>query len=265
MAEIARIGKYEVESCLGGNMCQVCQARDVKLGRRVAIKLLPRDAGTDRRERLLAEARIFSNLRHPNLIHVYDFGEEDGRLYLVMDLLDGCTLREAMQRENIAQRRIIEIARQVASALSYVHSRNIVHRDVKPDNIFVTCAGEVKLIDFGVAKFGELQVTGAGFTLGTPYYMAPEQVRGERITPLVDVYAFGITLYELLTRVRPVNGTTVDQIFDEILNRPLDPSPLAANNVPAPLAQLVQRCTAKSPGERPQSFSEIEQCLSAQY
>jgi len=255
MKDPKRIGKYTIEGRLGGHMCQVYRARDSKLGRKVAIKVLRAEADGEQRERLLAEARVSSGLRHENLIEVYDFGEEDGCLYLVMELLEGCTLRGAMKREAVGDLdRKLDIARQLASVLHYIHSKKIIHRDVKPDNIFLDESGYVKLMDFGVAKFEGLQLTGAGFTLGTPYYMAPEQVRGEPVTHLVDVYAFGITLFELLAGFRPIGGGTVDEVFDAILRDPIDAAPLRSLGVPEPVVSLIEACTAKDPSARPEAL-----------
>jgi len=253
-----QLGKYRIEAVLGGHMCQVVRARDMKLGRTVALKILLPGAEAESRDRLLAEARISSRLRHQNLIQVLDFGEEDGFLFLVMELLEGSTLKQAL-----ADGRVVglddklRIAREVASALAYIHANRIIHRDVKPENIYLDSTGEAKLMDFGVAKFEGLQLTAAGFTLGTPYYMAPEQVRGDAMTPLIDVYSFGITLYEMLTGIRPVNGSTVERIFDEILHDPLDVWPVRAAQCPEWLVALVERCTAKEPERRPQSFIDI--------
>ena len=258
MSVPAQIGRYRIEGALGGNMCQVVRAVDTRLGRQVALKILSPDAGAERRERLLAEARMSSSLRHQNLVQVFDFGEEDGRMYLVMELLDGCNLRQAMASGGPSTlARKLEIARETGAALEYIHVHKIIHRDVKPENIFLDADGRVKLMDFGVAKFEGLQLTGAGFTLGTPYYMAPEQVRGENLTHLVDVYAFGITFFELLAGVRPTNGTTVERVFDEILHQPVDISPLRAAKIPEHLVHLIGRCTAKIPDLRPQRFAEI--------
>jgi serine/threonine-protein kinase len=154
-------------------------------------------------------------------------------------------------------RQKLHIARQIAGALAYVHSKGIVHRDVKPDNIRVDAAGNVKLMDFGIAKSEELSLTGAGFTVGTPYYMAPEQIRGWKPTRLVDVYAFGVLLYELVTGVRPFEGGTVDEIFDVILNQPLDLGPLARASAPDALSNLIQELTEKDPARRPQDFAVV--------
>ena len=259
-----RIGRYRIEGPLGGNMCQVVRAVDTRLGRPVALKILSPDAGSERRERLLAEARVSSSLRHKNLVQVFDVGEEDGRMYLVMELLDGCNLRQALSEGSAGSlARKLDIACETAAALEYIHAHRIIHRDVKPENIFLDRDGHVKLMDFGVAKFEGLQLTGAGFTLGTPYYMAPEQVRGENLTHLIDVYAFGITLYEMLAGVRPTNGATVERVFDEILHEAVDMSPLRAANTPEHLITLIGRCTAKLPDLRPQSFAEILPQLTA--
>ena len=258
----SRIGKYELLETVGGHECRVYRARDIKLGRTVAIKILPANAEAEQRERLLAEARVSSRLRHPNLIQVLDVSEENGQLFLVMELLNGCTLRDAL-RDGMAGGipRKLAIAREVGSALAYIHANNIIHRDVKPENIFLETDGKTKLIDFGVAKIEGMHLTGDGFTLGTPYYMAPEQVRGEHLTPLIDVYAFGVTLYEMLTGRRAVDGKSVDQIFDSILQQPLDLDLLRSNGVGADLLELVRRCTAKRPDDRPQGFAEILRLL----
>lgn len=254
-----RICKYKILESIGGHSCDVLRAVDTKFGRTVAIKLLPGSADAEQRERLLAEARVVSGLRHDNLIAVYDVGEENGRLYLVMEFVEGESLRSAMTGMGLSRK--LGVFREVAGVLQYVHSKGIIHRDVKPDNLFVGRDGSVKLIDFGVAKFEGLQLTAAGFTLGTPYYMPPEQIRGEAVTHLIDVYAFGITLFEALTLIRPVDGASPEQIFDRILNERLDLAPLRARNVPEHVIGLIERCTAKEKENRPQSFAEIAAAL----
>jgi serine/threonine-protein kinase len=145
----------------------------------------------------------------------------------------------------------------VARALAYVHAQKIIHRDLKPDNIHINTAGVVKLIDFGIAKTEGLQMTRAGFVLGTPFYMAPEQVLGENITEQVDVYAFGVLLFELLTGRKPVDAEAVERIFYSILNEPLKMEPLYEAGVPPPVCDLIARCTAKKPAERPQGFASV--------
>jgi serine/threonine protein kinase len=151
----------------------------------------------------------------------------------------------------------LKIALQVSRALEYIHSQKIVHRDIKPENILVDEAGVVKLMDFGIAKTEGLAMTRAGYVLGTPFYMAPEQVTGQPVTEQVDVYAFGVLLFELFTGSKPINGETVERIFYSILNEPLDLGPLRSCGAPEDLAELVAQCTAKDPAQRPRGFAPV--------
>ena len=254
----ARIGKYELLEFLGGRMAEVYRARDLHLGRTVAFKILSSagEADAETKARLLAEIRLTGSLAHENITNYYDYGESEGRPFLVMEYLTGPSLREAIRdgRAGDLHAKLL-IARQIASALAYVHSKGIVHRDIKPENIRVDAAGKVKLMDFGIAKSEELSLTGAGFTVGTPYYMAPEQIRGRKPTPLVDVYAFGVLLFELVTGMRPFEGHTVDEIFDRILHQPLDLAPL--RQAPPALRELIRLATDKDPGNRPRDFEAV--------
>ena len=182
----ARIGKYELQEFLGGGMSHVYRALDTLIGRTVAVKILT-EAGcqdSDVKERFLAEARMAGSLSHDNVLGIYDFGEDDQhRPFMVMEFLRGEDLRHAMRNGHVGDlRHKLKIAAQVARALAYVHTQKIVHRDLKPENIHINTAGVVKLIDFGIAKTEGLQMTRAGYVLGTPFYMAPEQVTGEQIT-----------------------------------------------------------------------------------
>ncbi len=256
----ARIGKYELQELLGGGMSRVYRARDTVLGRTVVVKILTEQAAREpeAKARFLREAQVAGNLAHDNIIAVYDFGEESGRPYMVMEFPRGEDLRSMIKSNRCGDLHCrIRLALQLARALEYIHAHKIIHRDIKPDNIQVTATGVVKLMDFGIARTQDTQLTRPGFTLGTPFYMAPEQVRGLPVTPLVDIYSFGVLLFELLTGVRPIAGDTVERIFYEILYKPVDLKPLEASNVPPPLAALVARCTSKEPGERPQSFTEV--------
>src|SRR5260370_1432143 len=194
--------------------------------------------------------------RPPGLFAViafYDYGEEAGRPFLVMEYFEGETLREALRggRTGDLRKRLL-IARQVANALAYVHSKGIVHRDVKPDNVRINASGDVKLMDFGVAKSGDLSLTASGFTVGTPYYMAPEQIRGAKPAHKVDIYAFGVVLFELITEMRPFEAPTPSEIFDLILSRPLDTTPLVRLGVPSSLVDLIRAATANHPARRAQ-------------
>ena len=255
-----RIGKYELLEKLGGGMAEVYRARDAQLGRMVAFKILAEEGISDleSRARFLAEARLIGSLTHENIVSFYDYGEEEGRPFLVMQYCDGESLCDAIRGWRTGDiRNKLMIARQVANALAYVHTKGIIHRDVKPDNVWIDTSGVVKIIDFGVAKSDEFSITGTGFTLGTPYYMAPELVRGEKPTHLVDIYSFGVLLYELVTALRPFEGRTVDQIFDQIIHQPLDLAALEKDDVPDAVRDLIEGCTAKDAGARTQDFSLV--------
>ena len=257
----ARIGKYELQEFLGGGMSHVYRTRDTLIGRTVAVKILT-EAGcqdSEVKERFLAEARMAGSLTHDNVLGIYDFGEDDQqRPFMVMEFLRGEDLRHAMRNGHTGVLRDkLKIAAQVARALEYVHTQKIIHRDLKPENIHINTAGVVKLIDFGIAKTEGLQMTRAGYVLGTPFYMAPEQVTGQHITEQVDVYAFGVLLFELLTGRKPVDAEAVERIFYSILNEPLKMEPLYEAGVPPSVCNLIARCTAKNPAERPQGFGAV--------
>ncbi|HEY6345141.1 MAG TPA: serine/threonine-protein kinase [Candidatus Acidoferrum sp.] len=256
----ASVGKYELEQFLGGGMSHVYRAKDRVLGRRVALKLLTEEGTSDAetKARFLLEARMASNINHENIISIYDFGEDQGRPFIVMEFLEGESLRDAIRKQHLGDfQSRMRIALQVARALDHIHARKIIHRDVKPENIHVDAGGKVKLVDFGIAKAEGVQLTRAGFTLGTPHYMAPEQVLGKPLTPQADIYAFGVLLFELLTGAKLLGGGGVEKIFHEVLHAPLNLEPLKTANVPAAVCALIERCTAKEPAARPQTFAPV--------
>jgi formylglycine-generating enzyme required for sulfatase activity len=264
------IGKYELEEYLGGGMSRVYRARDTVIGRTVAIKILTEEgcADAETKTRFLREARMAGNITHENVISIYDFGEdEQHRPYMVMEFLRGEDLRHAIKAGHTGDLTSrLRIALQVARAIGFIHTQKIIHRDIKPENIHITPAGMVKLMDFGIAKTEGFNMTRAGYVMGTPYYMAPEQVMGQNITESVDIYAFGILFFELMTGARPFTGDSVERIFFAILNDPVNLEPLKQNGAPEPAANLIARCTAKDPAQRPANFAlvaeEIEQILS---
>ena len=242
-------------------MSHVYRARDTVIGRTVALKILT-EAGcedAEAKERFLAEARMAGNISHDNVLSIYDFGEDDQHHpFMVMEFLKGEDLRHAIKGGRTGGvREKLKIAVQIARALEYIHTQKIIHRDIKPENVNVSPTGVVKLMDFGIAKTEGLQMTRAGYVLGTPYYMSPEQVTGANVTEQVDVYAFGVLLFELMTGAKPISGDSVERIFYSILNEPLKLEPMVQAGAPEAVCQLVTHCTAKSPAGRPQGFGPV--------
>ncbi len=260
----ARLGKYELIEFLGGGMSHVYRATDTVIGRTVAVKILTPEASADQeaRTRFLHEAQMAGNISHEHIVNIYDFGDADGCPYLVMEFLRGQNLLSMINKGETGDlKNRLDLALQAARALDYVHSVNIIHRDVKPENMNVSEKGVLKLMDFGVAKVEHLSHTQPGYMLGTPYYMAPEQVKGGAVTKLIDIYSFGVVLFELLTGAKPFKADTVEQIFYRILMEPIDLTPVRNTNAPQSLVELIERCVSKDPAQRPQTFTEIAQRL----
>jgi Tol biopolymer transport system component len=251
-----RIGGYEILGVLGsGGMGQVYQARDVRLGREVAIKIVA-PALTDDRERLVRfehEAKVLASLNHPNIAQVYGLDESGGAPALVMELVRGpslATVIAGQSGEPLALPRALVIARQIADGLDAAHEKGIVHRDLKPGNIALTDQGEVKILDFGIAKSLDAAdrpgpaATHAGVLLGTPAYMSPEQARGLPVDRRTDIWAFGCVLYELLSGQRAFGGDTASDILAAVLDRDPDMATLPAE-VPAGIRSLLHHCLEK--------------------
>ncbi len=242
-------------------MAHVYRAEDTVLHRTVAVKILTEEGCNDKetKDRFLQEARLAGGLAHDNIIRVFDFGEDTGgRPFMIMEFLKGETLREAIKAGHTGDlKKRLRIALQVVQAIEHIHSLKIVHRDIKPDNVHIDLSGRVRLMDFGIAKSQNVKLTKAGFTLGTPYYMAPEQVMAQNVTHLVDIYAFGILLYELLTGQKPVSGDSIDKVFRKILSEPLPMEPLRQSGAPPSVRDMVMKCTEKAPESRYGSFEQI--------
>ncbi len=271
-----KLGPYEILAPLGaGGMGEVYRARDTRLGRDVALKILPESFARepDRLRRFEQEARAVAALNHPNILAVFDIGQQDGSPFLVSELLEGESLRAALDGGALPQRKTIEYGVQIAHGLAAAHEKGIVHRDLKPENIFVTKDGRIKILDFGLAKLaqqaGTDEVTltspntAAGVVMGTASYMAPEQVRGEAADPRTDIFAFGAVLYEMLSGSRAFRRDTAAETMTAVLKD--DPPELSgtARLVSPTLERIVRRCLEKSPEQRFQSARDLSFALSA--
>ena len=273
----ARLGPYEILAPLGaGGMGEVYRAHDPRLGRDVAIKVLPAEfsADADRLQRFEQEARAAASLNHPHILAVYDIGTDSGSLYVVSELLEGQTLRASLSDGSLPVRKAVEYARQIADGLAAAHAQRIAHRDLKPENLFVTSEGRVKILDFGLAKratpapSGEMPTatfagldTAAGVIVGTVGYMSPEQARGKAVDHRCDQFSFGVVLFELLSGRRTFARPTGLEELAAIIRD--DPPSLAEMNpdVPLPLQWLVSRCLAKDPADRYQSTRDLARDL----
>jgi tetratricopeptide (TPR) repeat protein len=273
-----KLGDYEVKSLLGsGGMGEVYRARDSRLGRDVAIKVLPSflSADSDRLRRFEQEARAAAALNHPNILAVFQMGTYEGAPYLVSELLEGETLREQIKRGHLFLRKAIDYGVQIARGLAAAHEKGIVHRDLKPENLFVTKDGRVKILDFGLAKLSQPQSssehsaltltegTEPGVVMGTVGYMSPEQVRGQTADHRADVFAFGAILYEMLAEKRAFQKPTSPETMTAILNE--DPPGISqiTANIPPALQRVVRRCLEKNPEQRFQSASDLAFALDA--
>jgi Tol biopolymer transport system component len=271
----ARLGPYEILAPLGaGGMGEVWRARDPRLGRDVAIKVLPASfsADADRLRRFEQEAKAAGILNHPNITAVLDIGEDEhtGAPYVVQELLEGETLRQALAAGRLSARRAIEYAVQIARGLAAAHEKGIVHRDLKPENVFVTRDGRVKILDFGLAKLTHMEEgsqgtnlptatagTEPGMVLGTIGYMSPEQVRGRPADARSDIFAFGAILYEALSGQRAFKGDSAADTMSAILRE--DPPDLSVTNqnVSPGLDRIVRHCLEKNPEQRFQSARDL--------
>ncbi len=262
-----RVGDYEVLAPLGaGGMGRVYKVRNVISNREEAMKILLPDFASDPElaARFMAEIRTLAGLEHPGIAQLRTAFEYQNQFVMVMEYVEGTTLEKLAAQIRIPLDRVLDLATQVLAALSYAHSRGVTHRDIKPANIMITSHGLAKLMDFGIAKSTEdMQLTRPGTTMGSVYYMSPEQVRGEPVGPRSDLYSFGVTLYEMLTGRKPFQADTSYSVLNAQLNQPPTP-PLEFNPaIPVELNNVVLRALAKSPDERFQTAEEFREALRA--
>src|SRR5712671_3434722 len=261
--------RYQLQDPIGrGGMTTIYRARDIRMDRVVAVKVLREVYSTDPKfvRRFQVEAKAASALQHPNIVQVYDYGQTDGNYYIVMELVEGTDLRRYLRSRGVLDiDRAIIIAHDVALGLGAAHRRAIVHRDVKPQNILVSRDGSVKLTDFGIVSVytesNARRLTTTGMTLGTVQYYAPEQAQGQIVSPAADVYSLGIVIYEMLAGRTPFDGNSLVAVaMQHIQDVPIPPSRFNPT-IPTSLEAIILRCLEKAPEMRFRDGSQLARTL----
>jgi serine/threonine protein kinase len=262
MSPVLETGRYEILENLGcGATCRVDKARDTVIGRTVALKTFLRGFGKNSEQQFLQEAQTVGRLSHTSIAQLYDVGNDgSGTPFLVMEFVSGKNLEHLLAHSPIPFASAAVWAADLASALACAHRAGIIHGDVKPSNIRVTDDDKVKLVDFGVARFAS-QVSGSDRVLGTPAYLSPEQIHGQKQDGRSDLFSLGIVLYEMITGVRPFAGNSLGEVCAQILTaNPIPPSKLDPT-LPAAFDRILARCLAKNPDNRYQSGNDLARAL----
>ena len=266
MMNLDHIGKYRVVGTIGkGAMGEVYKAKDPLLNRYVAIKTIAPAlaAEPDFRRRFQREAQSAAQLNHPNIVTVFDFGEEDGLTYMAMELLEGRDLKDLVRSRDTHLGEKLAIMEQLCDGLGFAHAKGIVHRDLKPGNIHDQPNGQVKILDFGLARLGDSDITRTGTVMGTPNYMSPEQIRGQKVDARSDVFSLGAVFYELLSHHRPFEADSAHDVRFRIVEQAPEPIRKWAPDTPPALAGVVDRALAKDPSRRFADAGEMGRALAA--
>lgn len=272
--KISRLGKYIITRELGkGSSGTVYLCHDPYNQRDVALKLFANDEGLSaekqriRKKLFFNEAHMAGMLSHPNILPIYDAGEEEGNCYIVMEYVrGGQPLSVFCEPQNLLPlKKIVEIIFKCAKALDYAHRKGVIHRDVKPNNVLMTADGDVRIVDFGIAQTENSELSGFGGLVGSPSYMAPEQVREEQVSHLVDIYALGVTMYELLTGKRPFYGDTLSRLIHQVLNSTPLPVHRLRSEVSPTLERIIEKAMNKDPAKRYKTAMDMSIALTTAF
>ena len=262
---ISKIGKYTISGELGrGAMGIVYKGLDPMIGRAVAIKtirfdLSSRDSEQENvRKRFMREAQSAGSLSHPNIVTIYEVGEDQGVTYIAMQHVEGNSLDELIcSGKNFSVAEVADLMAQIGDALDYAHEMGIVHRDIKPANMLVDKNGKPHIVDFGIARVSTSTMTKTSLAMGTPYYMSPEQISGQKVDSRTDVFSLGAVIYELLTKKKPFPGENITTVIYRIMNEQAIPVKQLRKDLPADLDRIIQKALAKDPDSRYRNCREL--------
>lgn len=264
-ASVERIGPYRIVASIGqGSTRHVYKGYDEALNRFVAVKTITGPAHDDetQRKRFEREAQAAASLTHPRIVTVYDFGRQEGRLYMAMELLDGCDLKQGLAEDQLARLEDkLEVMDQICEGLAFAHAQGVVHRDLKPANIRLLSNRQIKVLDFGLARVSGSDMTRTRLVVGTPHYMSPEQVRGEHVDVRADVFGLGCLLYEMLTGARPFEAESLHAVFYKVLQSEPMPASARVSSLPRVLDHVLAKALAKAREDRFQDAGEFGRVL----